>query len=92
MGLKWDCSGDGTCSSWALSYFWDCICGPGDLISFCLGITSIICWAVAELPQIIQGCASDEADGASLALLLMWMLGWRSDLNAISLWIKFSRP
>ncbi|CAM6117924.1 unnamed protein product [Calypogeia fissa] len=86
MGLKWECPADQTCSRWALSYFFDCLCNERDLISFILGITSIICWAVAEIPQILLNWRSGNVEGVSLAFIFTWMIG---DLfNLLGCWIN----
>lgn len=44
-------------------------------ISFGLGIASLICWAVAEIPQIITNFTNKSSTGVSLAFLSTWIIG-----------------
>ncbi|KAI5656009.1 hypothetical protein M9H77_24802 [Catharanthus roseus] len=46
-----------------------------DEISFGFGIASLICWGIAEIPQIITNLKNKSADGVSLAFISTWILG-----------------
>ncbi|KAL4569115.1 hypothetical protein LXL04_000175 [Taraxacum kok-saghyz] len=43
--------------------------------SFELGIISLVCWGVAEIPQIITNFRSKSSHGVSLIFLLTWIPG-----------------
>ncbi|KAK7309261.1 hypothetical protein RJT34_05835 [Clitoria ternatea] len=63
------------CVGWVAKYFKDCLCNLKDEISFGLGFLSLICWAVAEIPQIITNFHAKSSHGVSLAFLLTWVAG-----------------
>ncbi|KAL4577369.1 hypothetical protein LXL04_013478 [Taraxacum kok-saghyz] len=60
---------------WVDKYFNDCLCNVNDEISFGLGIISLVCWGVAEIPQIITNFRSKSSHGVSLIFLLTWIAG-----------------
>ncbi|KAL2249686.1 UNVERIFIED_CONTAM: hypothetical protein Sindi_2442300 [Sesamum indicum] len=60
---------------WIEEVFKDCLCNLNDQISFALGIASLVCWSVAEIPQIITNFTSKSATGVSLAFLSTWIIG-----------------
>ncbi|CAH2076359.1 unnamed protein product [Thlaspi arvense] len=64
-----------TCVRWVERYFDDCLCNLNDDVSFALGIASLICWAVAEVPQIITNFRTKSSHGVSLSFLLAWVAG-----------------
>ncbi|KAL1188876.1 hypothetical protein V5N11_000992 [Cardamine amara subsp. amara] len=64
-----------TCVRWVERYFDDCLCNLNDDVSFTLGIVSLICWGVAEIPQIITNFRSKSSHGVSLSFLLAWVAG-----------------
>ncbi|OAE32648.1 hypothetical protein AXG93_1971s1070 [Marchantia polymorpha subsp. ruderalis] len=86
MGLKFECPVEETCSAWALSYFFDCVCNHKDLISFSLGITSIVCWAMAEVPQILTNWQSPNTETVSMAFIFTWMIG--DIFNVLGCWFN----
>ncbi|CAA6653463.1 unnamed protein product [Spirodela intermedia] len=43
--------------------------------SFWLGIASLVCWGVAEIPQIITNYRTKSGHGVSFALLFTWLIG-----------------
>ncbi|XP_058080750.1 uncharacterized protein LOC131228932 [Magnolia sinica] len=63
------------CIRWVERYFNDCLCNLSDEISFGFGLTSLLCWAVAEIPQIITNFHSKSSNGVSLAFLMTWVVG-----------------
>ncbi|CAI9116656.1 OLC1v1017856C2 [Oldenlandia corymbosa var. corymbosa] len=63
------------CVGWVMEYFKDCLCSLRDEISFGFGIASLICWGVAEIPQIITNFNNKSADGVSLAFISTWIVG-----------------
>ncbi|KAI3722538.1 hypothetical protein L2E82_33577 [Cichorium intybus] len=60
---------------WVDKYFKDCLCNVKDEISFGLGIISLVCWGVAEIPQIITNFRTKSSHGVSLIFLLTWIAG-----------------
>ncbi|KAK7307568.1 hypothetical protein VNO77_40758 [Canavalia gladiata] len=64
-----------TCVVWVEKYFGDCLCNLNDDISFGLGLISLICWGVAEIPQIITNFHAKSSHGVSLAFLFTWVAG-----------------
>ncbi|OVA18638.1 Cystinosin/ERS1p repeat [Macleaya cordata] len=60
---------------WVEKYFKDCLCNLSDEISFSFGFVSLICWGVAEIPQIITNFTTKSGHGVSLAFLLTWVAG-----------------
>ncbi|XP_076915532.1 vacuolar histidine transporter YPQ3-like [Bidens hawaiensis] len=63
------------CIGWVDKYFKDCLCNISDEISFGLGIASLVCWGVAEIPQIITNFRTKSSHGVSLLFLLTWIAG-----------------
>ncbi|XP_058086063.1 uncharacterized protein LOC131233389 isoform X2 [Magnolia sinica] len=63
------------CIRWVERYFNDCLCNLSDEISFGFGLISLLCWAVAEIPQIITNFHSKSSNGVSLAFLMTWVVG-----------------
>nr|XP_043631640.1 probable vacuolar amino acid transporter YPQ3 [Erigeron canadensis] len=60
---------------WVDKYFKDCLCNVTDQISFGLGIISLVCWGVAEIPQIVTNFRTKSSHGVSLVFLLTWIAG-----------------
>ncbi|KAI3452114.1 hypothetical protein Pfo_008779 [Paulownia fortunei] len=63
------------CIGWAEKYFKDCLCNIKDELSFGFGLISLVCWGVAEIPQIITNFRTKSGHGVSLAFLLTWIAG-----------------
>ncbi|XWS45362.1 hypothetical protein CRYUN_Cryun15aG0130400 [Craigia yunnanensis] len=63
------------CVRWVERYFKDCLCNLKDDFSFALGLTSLVCWGVAEIPQIITNFKTKSSHGVSLLFLLTWVAG-----------------
>ncbi|CAN8229107.1 unnamed protein product [Cochlearia groenlandica] len=64
-----------TCVRWVERYFDDCLCNLNDDVSFALGLASLVCWGVAEIPQIITNFRTKSSHGVSLSFLLAWIAG-----------------
>ncbi|KAK1410243.1 hypothetical protein QVD17_36778 [Tagetes erecta] len=60
---------------WVNKYFKDCLCNVNDEVSFGFGIISLVCWGVAEIPQIITNFRTKSSHGVSLIFLLTWIAG-----------------
>ncbi|THU72639.1 hypothetical protein C4D60_Mb04t14320 [Musa balbisiana] len=75
--LAWASCGEEekACVGWIKRYFNDCVCSPSDELSFGLGMISLLCWGIAEIPQIITNYHSKSGHGVSLAFLLTWVIG-----------------
>ncbi|KAJ6740173.1 SEVEN TRANSMEMBRANE PROTEIN 1-RELATED [Salix purpurea] len=63
------------CARWVEKYFKDCLCNLRDEFSFSFGLVSLVCWGVAEIPQIITNFRTKSSHGVSLAFLLTWVAG-----------------
>ncbi|GMI68882.1 hypothetical protein like AT4G36850 [Hibiscus trionum] len=63
------------CNVWAEKYFKDCLCNLKDDFSFGFGFVSLVCWGVAEIPQIITNFKTKSSHGVSLLFLLTWVAG-----------------
>ncbi|KAG6666454.1 hypothetical protein I3843_01G028300 [Carya illinoinensis] len=63
------------CARWVEKYFKDCLCNLRDELSFGFGFISLVCWGVAEIPQIITNFQTKSGHGVSLAFLLTWVVG-----------------
>ncbi|XP_011025700.1 PREDICTED: probable vacuolar amino acid transporter YPQ3 isoform X2 [Populus euphratica] len=63
------------CVRWVEKYFKDCLCSLKDEFSFAFGLISLVCWGVAEIPQIITNFRTKSSHGVSLAFLLTWVAG-----------------
>ncbi|KAK8607536.1 hypothetical protein V6N13_053269 [Hibiscus sabdariffa] len=63
------------CVGWVQRYFKDCLCNLKDDFSFAFGIISLVCWGVAEIPQIITNFKTKSGHGVSLLFLLTWVAG-----------------
>lgn len=63
------------CVRWVEKYFKDCVCNLSSEISFGLGLLSLFCWGIAEIPQIITNFQTKSGHGVSLGLLLTWVFG-----------------
>lgn len=64
------------CVRWVEKYFKDCLCNLKDEFSFGFGIISLVCWGVAEIPQIITNFRTKSSHGVSLMFLLTWVAGF----------------
>ncbi|CAH9147228.1 unnamed protein product [Cuscuta epithymum] len=60
---------------WVEKYFKDCLCNLSDEISFALGLISLVCWGLAEIPQLITNFTNKSASGLSLSFLFTWIVG-----------------
>ncbi|XP_057973906.1 seven transmembrane protein 1-like isoform X3 [Malania oleifera] len=65
----------GDCVEWVEMYFKDCVCNFRDSVSFGCGVMSLVCWGVAEIPQIITNFRTKSGHGVSLFFLLTWVVG-----------------
>ncbi|XP_018680067.1 probable vacuolar amino acid transporter YPQ1 isoform X2 [Musa acuminata AAA Group] len=75
--LAWASCGEEekACVGWIKRYFNDCVCSPSGVLSFGLGMISLLCWGIAEIPQIITNFHSKSGHGVSFAFLLTWVIG-----------------
>ncbi|XP_064959970.1 uncharacterized protein LOC135610009 isoform X3 [Musa acuminata AAA Group] len=75
--LAWASCGEEekACVGWIRRYFNDCVCSPSGELSFGLGMISLLCWGIAEIPQIITNFHSKSGHGVSFAFLLTWVIG-----------------
>ncbi|KAG1341801.1 hypothetical protein COCNU_05G000300 [Cocos nucifera] len=76
------------CVGWIDKYFKDCVCSLSGEVSFGLGLISLVCWGIAEIPQIITNFQTKSGHGVSLGLILTWVIGCLP--NSIQHWSAFS--
>lgn len=70
-----DCPVDAGCSAWIYDYLKDCVCTRRDRVSFAVGMLSVACWGVAEVPQIVTNFREKSTEGVSLTFLMTWVIG-----------------
>ena len=75
MQLSYCVEENKACVRWVEKYFEDCLCNTKDELSFAFGLISLVCWGVAEIPQIITNFFTKSSHGVSLAFLLTWVAG-----------------
>lgn len=63
------------CWQWTGKYFGECVCSEKDTWSFGFGMLSIVAWAFAEVPQIVQNFATGHSEGMSIFFVLIWLTG-----------------
>ena len=64
------------CVGWVNRYFKDCLCNFRDDLSFALGLVSLVCWGVAEIPQIVTNFRTKSSHGISPLFLFTWVAGY----------------
>lgn len=70
------CPTDRHCADWARRHLSYCLCGVKDGAALSLGLMSVICWGVAEIPQIITNYKLKSNEGLSIAFLSTWIVGY----------------
>ncbi|KAK9916580.1 hypothetical protein WJX75_004456 [Coccomyxa subellipsoidea] len=60
---------------WIELYFRDCVYSYQDLAGFILGMSSIGCWLVAQMPQFISNFRNKSAEALSPWFLAEWLMG-----------------
>ncbi|KAG6571402.1 hypothetical protein SDJN03_30317, partial [Cucurbita argyrosperma subsp. sororia] len=63
------------CVGWVETYFKDCLCNMRDDMSFGFGVVSLLCWGLAEIPQIVTNFRTKSSHGVSILFLLTWVAG-----------------
>ncbi|THF95945.1 hypothetical protein TEA_024453 [Camellia sinensis var. sinensis] len=61
-----DCEKEKGCVKWVEKYFKDCLCNLNDQLSFGIGLASLVCWGVAEIPQIITNFHNKSGHGLDI--------------------------
>lgn len=52
----------------------DPLCSGRDLAGFYIGLASIFCWFVAQVPQLVKNYKCKSADALSAWFLAQWLL------------------
>ena len=60
---------------WIYHVFGECVQNSVQFSAFLFGLLSILCWFVAQIPQLIKNCISGKADAALSCLFLIQWLG-----------------
>jgi uncharacterized protein with PQ loop repeat len=56
-------------------FFSDCIYTTWDLVAFWIGMSSILFWIIAQLPQFISNWKNQTAEALSPWFLFQWLAG-----------------
>lgn len=56
-------------------WFGDCVYSTWEFAAFCLGLSSIFFWLIAQLPQFITNFLRQSADALSPWFLIQWLAG-----------------
>lgn len=67
--------------AWIYKYFGECITSTQQMLAFYVGLASILCWLVAQGPQLITNYKNGNADSLSALFLVQWLIG--DSLNLI---------
>lgn len=68
-------------AEWVNTAFGECVDTPLKYVAFFIGLSSILCWLVAQAPQLVTNCRLGIADKAlSFWFLLQWFLGDATNL------------
>jgi len=60
--------------------FRDCVGSSRDAAGFALGLASIACWLVAQVPQVVRNARAGTAEALSPLFLAAWLAGDSSNL------------
>ena len=60
--------------------FHQCYYTPIELTSFILGLLNIVCWLVAQVPQVIQNFVIKDGGALSTGFMVMWLVGDATNL------------
>jgi len=53
----------------------ECVFSPRERASFYVGLVSLGCWVLCQLPQIVLNAKRGSAAGLSVGLLAQWIAG-----------------
>lgn len=56
-------------------WFGDCVYTPWETVAFCVGLSSVFFWVIAQLPQFISNFVRKSADALSPWFLFQWLAG-----------------
>lgn len=70
---EYSCSADA--NSWINKWFGDCVYTTWDTVAFCIGLSSVLFWIIAQLPQVISNFLRSAADALSPWFLAQWLAG-----------------
>eukprot|EP00761_Pharyngomonas_kirbyi_P008399 gb/GECH01008410.1/.p1 GENE.gb/GECH01008410.1/~~gb/GECH01008410.1/.p1 ORF type:complete len:364 (+),score=80.21 gb/GECH01008410.1/:1-1092(+) len=65
----------GNYTKWIATIFGECVYTPREKASFYIGLSSILCWLVAQVPQLIQNYRKQSATALSVLFLVEWLCG-----------------
>lgn len=63
------------CNAWLLSVLGECVATERQWLSFAFGFVSVLCWVVAEVPQIWANYRAGSTEGVAPLFLLAWLIG-----------------
>mmetsp|Transcript_24488 Transcript_24488/g.68108 ORF Transcript_24488/g.68108 Transcript_24488/m.68108 type:complete len:344 (+) Transcript_24488:368-1399(+) len=56
-------------------HFCDCVYNTKDLIAFSIGLSSILIWLMAQMPQLMENHRNKKAEALSIWFLVDWLMG-----------------
>uniref|UniRef100_A0A383VET2 Uncharacterized protein n=1 Tax=Tetradesmus obliquus TaxID=3088 RepID=A0A383VET2_TETOB len=62
-----------SCWQWAKVFGETGLCDSRDKAGFIIGLFSILCWGLAEVPQLVANAAEGSSEGISEGLLWLWV-------------------
>lgn len=62
-------------NEWIQKWFQECIYTPWEMAGFCIGLSSVMFWIVAQVPQFMSNFSRQSADALSPWFLLQWLAG-----------------
>lgn len=71
-------------------FFNDCVYDERDMVGFVLGLGSIACWLVAQVPQLVKNHRLQSAEALSPFFLAEWLLG--DTTNLVGALLKGDQP
>eukprot|EP00002_Diphylleia_rotans_P035386 TRINITY_DN7715_c0_g1_i2.p1 TRINITY_DN7715_c0_g1~~TRINITY_DN7715_c0_g1_i2.p1 ORF type:complete len:111 (-),score=16.39 TRINITY_DN7715_c0_g1_i2:604-936(-) len=60
---------------WMYSVFGDCVYNERDIMSFIIGLVSLVCWIVVGWPQMRDNYLNQSGESVSIPFLLFWGIG-----------------
>jgi len=62
-------------NAWIQRWFKECIYTPWEMVGFCIGLSSVMFWIVAQVPQFVTNFSRQSADALSPWFLVQWLVG-----------------
>ncbi|EFJ09806.1 hypothetical protein SELMODRAFT_447534 [Selaginella moellendorffii] len=73
--LELDCLCQPGAVRWIEVWFGDCVYSPWEILGFCVGMSSVFFWMIAQMPQFVSNFLRQSADALSPWFLFQWLAG-----------------